>query len=369
MIGTSKKTFIFGLFLAFLMNGFSASLAQAEEARCARVFSSNYFRNVQQANSNPGIAVLMKLIGINKLEQFYDRLTSLPPADRNYWSEVIQQMNVKLHYSKNQQLNIPQTGGLVVVSNHPFGGVDGLSILAMLKEVRSDVKILMTDAFGDMLPEIATDIIGVNLSGSREARKQNLLKIEEIRQWVAAGHVIVIFPAGEISRVVRPFGPLEEIMWKPTAMKIARETGAGILPLYFEGQNSAVFQAVSTFSRHMEENKWGKAKEGSAKTTVDNIKGGARGVITKLREAAIVANITNKMNKDVVLHIGDVVPAEVVSKFTDDALLTEFIRQRSNELAGEPRIVQTEELLQELDFVKGTKSSVRGRTPEPPRDE
>lgn len=365
-----KKTFLnFFITSAIASVGLFPFSAQAEGVQCSRVLVTNYFREVQEANTNPGIAVLMKLIGLKKLEQFYDRLAALPVADREYWSEILKQMDVRLHYSKTQQLNIPLTGGMVVVSNHPFGGVDGLSILAMVREVRPDVKILMTDAFGEMLPEIAPNIIGVNLSGSREARKQNLLKIAEIRQWVAEGHVIVIFPAGEISPVTKPFGELEEIQWKPTAAKIARETGASILPLYFEGQNSAVFQALSTFSRHMEENKWGKAKEGAKKTTGDKIRGGARAVVTQLREAAIVANITNKMGKDVVLHIGDPIPHSEITKFSDDVTLTEYVQQRSHELGQQPHQVRTEELLQELDFVKGTRSSVRGREAVAPRDE
>ena len=63
------------------------------------------------------------------------------------------------------------------------------------------------------------------------------------------------------------------------------------------------------------------------------------------------------------IHIGDPIPHSEIAKFTDDAVLTEFVRQRSNEMASQPREVRTEELLQELDFVKGTRSLVSGRAP------
>ncbi len=46
--------------------------------------------------------------------------------------------------SKDRE-KIPSEGKLVIVANHPLGGLDGLILIKLISEIRSDVKVVVND--------------------------------------------------------------------------------------------------------------------------------------------------------------------------------------------------------------------------------
>ena len=50
--------------------------------------------------------------------------------------------------SSNDLQNIPTSGKVVIIANHPLGGLDGLCLLKLVSQVRKDVKIVANDFLG-----------------------------------------------------------------------------------------------------------------------------------------------------------------------------------------------------------------------------
>src|SRR5690606_4554408 len=68
------------------------------------------------------------------------------------------------------------------------------------------------------------------------------------RRLLMEGTTIIVFPAGGVATAPNPFGRAQELPWKTFAARLVQLAQAAVLPVYFEGQNSALFHAVSRIS-------------------------------------------------------------------------------------------------------------------------
>lgn len=343
---------IIAVFLSLSM--FTPTISLAGAPRCETIFATNFFREQRESNDSLLGKLLFKALKIQRLEEIYDRYKSLPPENQEYWGQIIKHLDIKVHYSQEQLDKIPKTGPVVFVSNHPFGAIDGLTAMALIRQVRPDVKVMMTDAFGKMIPEIMPEIVNVNLSGSPEGKAYNQKQVAMVNEWVKDGHAMMIFPAGEISRSKFPGAQAFDAWWKPTAARLARENGAQIVPFHFEGQNSKFFQGISLLTDKAHKNKW-PSRAGKGTTVVEKIKGGVRQGLDMIRQLAIVANIINKIGKDLVVHIGDPMGKKLIEKFSSDQALADFMQMTSYSLAENPKLALSQDLLENGDFIYGTR--------------
>jgi putative hemolysin len=143
---------------------------------------------------------------------------------------------------------IPKTGPLVVVANHPYGVLDGIAICWLVSQVRRDFKILINNVLC-RAPEMAAHVLPVDFDETREALATNLASRKAARHQLEAGGVVIVFPSGAISTTPRFFSrKAQEFDWAPLIGQLIRKSRAQVLPVYFEGQNSPLFQMASHIS-------------------------------------------------------------------------------------------------------------------------
>lgn len=135
--------------------------------------------------------------------------------------------------------HVPVTGAAVIVANHPHGAVDGLALAAVLASVRPDVKLL-ANAVLHAIPEMRPHLIGVDTFGDRGTR--NTRPLREARAWLADGHALVVFPAGEVSHVRGRDGALIDGPWRDGAARLAAAAEAPVVPVFVGGRNSRRFE-------------------------------------------------------------------------------------------------------------------------------
>lgn len=102
--------------------------------------------------------------------------------------------------------NIPATGGAILVSNHPLGGLDGMVIMAEALRIRKDVKVIVNDILMH-IPNFTNTFIPVNKLGKKA--KDSLQKVE---QAYAEGNLVIVFPAGICSRKID--GQIRDLDWQ-----------------------------------------------------------------------------------------------------------------------------------------------------------
>jgi putative hemolysin len=144
-------------------------------------------------------------------------------------------------------IEVPPQVPLVVIANHPFGIGDGIAVLALAEELGRPYRILINSDFMK-LPEIRPNALPIDFSGSREAIATNLASRTEARRLLREGVTIVVFPAGGVATAEALAGRAEELPWKAFTARLIQQAQAAVLPVYFEGQNSALFHLISRYS-------------------------------------------------------------------------------------------------------------------------
>lgn len=146
---------------------------------------------------------------------------------------------------------VPQTGGLLLVANHPFGVVDGLALGHLAMRLRGNVRIL-TNSLLCRVPEIDPHLLPVDFSGTPEARRLTGETRRRAADLLAQGKVVAIFPAGGVATANQPLqGRAVDPPWHPFVARLATMPGVTTLPVHFAGQNSRLFQIASHTSYPM----------------------------------------------------------------------------------------------------------------------
>ncbi len=137
--------------------------------------------------------------------------------------------------------NIPKTGGVVIASNHPLGGVDGMALIAEVAKVRSDIKFIVNDLLMQF-PQFDDVFIPVNKLGTNT--KTNL---ERIEQYYAQGCCMIIFPAGLCSR--KQSGKIMDLHWHKSFLSRAIKYKLPIVPVFIDAKNSNKFYAIANIRK------------------------------------------------------------------------------------------------------------------------
>lgn len=137
--------------------------------------------------------------------------------------------------------NIPLQGGIIMASNHPLGGMDGMTFLEGVAHIRTDIKCIVNDILMK-LPNFEDVFVPVNKVGAttREA-------LQLIDDTFAKPEAILVFPAGLCSRKIN--GEIKDIEWQKSFITKAVKYQKNIIPVYMSGQNSARFYRISKWRK------------------------------------------------------------------------------------------------------------------------
>lgn len=140
--------------------------------------------------------------------------------------------------SDKDREKIPVSGRVVIIANHPIGTLDGAALIKMVSEVRADLKVVANDLLMSVKP-LHPVLLPVNNMGGTTMKKN----LEAIYQHLNSDGAVIIFPAGEVSRMGP--GGIRDGSWHKGFLNFATATKSPILPIYMDARNSAFFYALS----------------------------------------------------------------------------------------------------------------------------
>jgi putative hemolysin len=188
------------------------------------------------------------ITGQPRVEKLYREWAASRSTKETIFEAALRLLKVDIKADYKAWHSLPKQGPLLIVANHPFGVLDGLAIGFLATRARQDIKI-MTHSLLCQPPEIRRFMLPVDFGGTDEARQTSLQTRRDAIDWLKAGHVVVMFPAGGVSTTVKPFSRhAVDSAWHPFVAKLAHVPGVKIIPTYFAGQNSRLFQIVSHLS-------------------------------------------------------------------------------------------------------------------------
>ncbi len=241
-------------------------------------------------------AQIERMLSLHHLEKIYSDILDRG-GTKGFPEKALEVCNVGYDMTATEWERIPRTGPVIVVANHPFGGIEGIVLASLMRSVRPDVKLL-SNYLLRRIPEMRELMIAVDPFGSETATRTNIRPMKEAIKWLREGHMLGVFPSGEVSHLDMRARCITDPKWSDSIGRLAQITGAPVLPIFFEGMNSVFFQIMGL-------------------------------VHPRLRTVMLPREILNKANRTIKIKVGHVIPPEKLGEFSSGAELTAYLRLRT----------------------------------------
>ena len=186
--------------------------------------------------ARPLLRGLSRWSRLGEAEAFLARHAGLAGSD--FVDAALDYLGTEVHVAASGLAHVPASGALLVVANHPCGALDALALLQALGRVRRDVRILANDLLTAIAP-LAPLLLPVRILGGRPSADS----LRAVDDALAAGQCVVVFPAGEVSRL--GLAGIRDTRWRRGFLRFAQRSGAPVLPVRIEARNSALFYGAS----------------------------------------------------------------------------------------------------------------------------
>lgn len=255
-------------------------------------------------------STIERLLGLHRLAETYDTLrreserftVSSPPATlaADFSARVLQRFGVSWELNEDGIQHIPASGPAIIVANHPFGGLEGLILVDLLSRVRTDFRLL-ANYLVSRIEELRECVIAVDPFAERRQERlcrMNTKAYRQALQWLHQDGLLVMFPAGAVSHASNFGGSVVDPDWSQTAVRLATAREMPIVPIFFAGQNSRLFQWAGLID-------------------------------SRLRTALLPREMTAKRGHVIRLNIGRPSSVQRLASFADTQLATDFMRIRT----------------------------------------
>ncbi len=221
---------------------------------------------------------------------------------RSFWEVMVNRYGLSLDVVSGAIADIPAEGPLVVVANHPFGILDGLVMGYLLSKRRRDFRILANSVFQDA-PDIDRIVLPISFDNSKDAVKLNLETRAKALEYLNAGGAIGVFPGGTVSTAAKPFQRPLDPGWRRFTARMITKSNAAVVPVFFDGQNSRLFQLASHIHYY-------------------------------LRLALLLQEFRRRVDKPVKVAVGAAISPAKTAGFSDDAQgMMDFLRNETYRLS------------------------------------
>ena len=245
---------------------------------------------------------LERLLGLERCNQVLAKI----PADRTgtaFVAAALEQLQIATDAAEADLANIPETGGVMIVANHPYGMLDGLLVLDLIARKRKDVRFMGNDALA-AIPQLGDLLLGVDLWNG--GKRRNAMALRRSIQWLREGGALVVFPAGRVSAPRLDRAVVMDRPWQPSIGGILRHAGCPALPVHVSGQAGLVTQLGGLLNRH-------------------------------IRLLAQPHQLTSSANRTFQIQVGHPVDAKRLAACKDDRDRSEYLQFRSYLLAERGR--------------------------------
>lgn len=193
---------------------------------------------------NPNMHVTKLLLRLMRLNRLSDLMASTSgKKGKEFIDLLFEKLEISFEVSEEDLSRIPKSGPFIVISNHPFGGLDDLILLRIFSEIRPDFKIFsnpILQKFGG-LDEYLLPGTAFSSVGRHKSTPEQLLNVV---QHLQGDGCLGIFPSGKISGYDLNSNNITDRQWGNTVMRFIRNSKVPVVPVYFKGSNSLFSQML-----------------------------------------------------------------------------------------------------------------------------
>lgn len=182
----------------------------------------------------------MSLLDLHELNDVYAKCYD--QYGKDFAARLLEVLNIKSDIIASQLDVIPKEGPFIIVSNHPFGALDGILLFNTISSVRPDFKIL-TNFILSHIKNLSEYFLPVNPFSDMKGLKNSFSGVRAAKEHLLKGGGLGLFPAGEVS-TYHGKGYTEDIDWTLSIAKLISKSNVPVIPVYFDGQNSRMFHTL-----------------------------------------------------------------------------------------------------------------------------
>ncbi len=183
----------------------------------------------------------MSLMGLNRINRLYSQFGAF--HGREFTKEAMKTFRISTDILPEEVEYIPKEGPFIIVSNHPFGGWDGIVLYNTVAAVRPEFKIL-TNFILSFIPNLRDSFLAVNPFSDNKKLRSSYPGLKAAKEALENGGCVGIFPAGEVSTKYNGSRYTADKEWTHTVMKLVSTSKVPVVPVYFDGTNSTWFHLV-----------------------------------------------------------------------------------------------------------------------------
>lgn len=237
----------------------------------------------QNAVTGMLVKVLDKILGISQMDAMYKDNHMAGLSKEQFAQKLLDIMGITITGEAQFEHRVAKQGPLVIASNHPFGGIEGVILCLILGRLRPDLKVLANQGL-KLFPELQEYFIFTN--PLTEKNPKNTPSIRNSVRHVKNGGALLIFPAGRVSYYQKDKARISEHSWNRVIGRLITASGADYLPVFVSGLNSPLFYRLGR-------------------------------IYYRLRMLMLARELLNKKNQTIKLNIGYPVQSNVFSNQLD----------------------------------------------------
>ena len=238
---------------------------------------------------------LMLFLRFDKLNRVYDQI-----GDKKgfyFIEELIRILKINFIYDTEElQKRVPAKGPVIVVCNHPFGGLESILLIKMLSTVRSDIKIVSTQSLQKIDP-ISEYFFEEHVLQKRNDKHRVKTGNEKAASHLARGGILCLFPSGEVSQFDAA-RILSDPQWEYNTLKFIKLQKVPVVPIHFQGNNSRLYYLMGN-------------------------------IHPSLKEMKLPTELLNQHKRPVKIRIGNSIPVTDQDKFTDIYKYGRYLRAKT----------------------------------------
>lgn len=242
---------------------------------------------------------LLRWFAIEKTNNFHQRNMHLPGPDFSHM--MFEELGAPVTIRNEHILDNLPDGPFITVSNHPYGSLDGMSLIDIVGHRRPDFKV-MVNMILNQIGALRPNFIAVDSLASNDPVKRavSVKGIADAMRHVKQGHPLGFFPAGAVSKLTWGLR-IQDREWQPSVIRIIQKLKVPVIPIYFHGHNSWMFTLLGIID-------W------------------------RLRTLRLPTEVFNKKGYDFRVSVGEIISPETIAQYSTPEELGAFLKQQTYNL-------------------------------------
>ncbi|MBM3919249.1 MAG: GNAT family N-acetyltransferase [Sphingomonadales bacterium] len=240
---------------------------------------------------------LKRLLGIRNINSVKNKLSLVNlgeegPTDRGVYTKILEALGFEFEV-ESPSFEWPAPGTpLLLVANHPMGGIEGIVLVALALSRRPDTRFLYSSFLGQ-IEGVGDTLLPISSGGDSAGRELNRNSMREAIRHLSSGGCLAMFPGGDphMRGVMRR---KHESTWSPHAGDLAKKSGAVVLPVCFGLWPSPPLSWVG-------------------------------GIRSKMRPLVWSTRLAGQKGRKIHVAMGWLIPSPVLKSFSDRSVCSDFL--------------------------------------------